>query len=1346
MLHYFNNAFLTMKNQTFSSLLFDVWQTYITRPIVVACLLVVSLCAAQTASAQCLSVLNANTNGQSTFTVNITNTCGIALKPSDLATVSVISPCGVSASDKFTLDIYDASQANVVYTVQTTTPYNAATSAFDFSAVPTSALIGQSRIVKLTYLKLTAGTYVTNSSILGVVTFKDTAAPTFVCPADKTIECYEDTSVVNTGTITSIVDCAGAANVTVTHNTALATVNFCTNPIFVIYNRTFVIADAANNSSTCVQKIYIRKGVLADFAYPGNVELTTVYPTCNYTNLSPNGINSTPTFKGLPIVFGGSNPTQKAYCNIVMIFADAAPTALCGIGTSRTRTYTTVDFCTLPFPTTVTTTQVITIVDKQNPTAQPINATNELTYYTGANNTSTSCTVDVNLPSVSATDCSSLTYKITGPNAICVNANGTGSTPIPLVAAATPYLFEYKVTDACSNATQQLLKVNVIDNTAPVAICKQGFNVSLSNYGDAKRAGILFNENSYDNCSGANLGYKVRRLVPAGQAFADDVTFTCADVNQPGIMVALQVTDVAGNVNTCMSTVNVSDKLPPTIAGPVNVTVECTTDLTNLTPFGNAQYYDNCGFNAGQPVYTETKNISNCGTGTIVRNWVVTDKQGFSASTSQTITVVNTKPFNPDPAIVNNPDQITWPANVVALSSVVGCKDPSYFTTTLGGEPIVKSGNSCNLIAKSMSQDVFYVAPGSGCFKIMRTWKIVDWCQHMADPTKGIWSHTQLLTMMDNIPPAFGPGADPVDLTFSTNSTTCSATIKLKIPKATDDCSGTPTVVIESTLPGFDPANPTKAFDVALINKATGDAYTVKYKVIDACGNSINKTVNVFIKDLIKPTPVAIQGFSTTINPSSKDAIIYANNVNNGSYDLCTASNALVFAFDENFTRTSLTFTCDSLGTRAVRLWVKDLAGNKAYTTTYVDVQNNMGACSPTIQMANIAGDVQTEKGDKVQNVSIEMNTTAIVTPFKPYMTNTNGSFMFQNLTQGAYNVKPAKDDDAINGVSTYDLVLMSKHILNQQPLTTPYQMIAADVNKNGKITTADMVELRKLILHVNKSFPNNTSWRFIDKKYVFPTPTNPWAATFPELTTLNVVPQGATADFVGVKIGDLNGNAQANSTMAASSLSDRNRRMWYVSTDDRKAQAGEEVTLRFNGDTGMEGFQFTMKYDAKALSFINATDVDFALLEDGTLTMSSVENKPFSITFKARANTTLSKAIQINSEVTKAEAYNTDNNSVANVALYFNNAQPIAATFELHQNKPNPFRGMTTISFTLPEDSKATLTIYDISGRNIRTVEGEYKRGFNEMIVNDMDATGVLFYRLDTPNNTGTKKMIVLQ
>jgi hypothetical protein len=84
--------------------------------------------------------------------------------------------------------------------------------------------------------------------------------------------------------------------------------------------------------------------------------------------------------------------------------------------------------------------------------------------------------------------------------------------------------------------------------------------------------------------------------------------------------------------------------------------------------------------------------------------------------------------------------------------------------------------------------------------------------------------------------------------------------------------------------------------------------------------------------------------------------------------------------------------------------------------------------------------------------------------------------------------------------------------------------------------------------------------------------------------------------------------------------------------------------------------------------------------------------------------------------------------------------------TFSLQQNFPNPFNPTTTIMFQIPAAQRTTLKIFDILGREISTlVDGELTAG-DHVVTWDSSivATGVYFYRLQSGNYVGTKKMIV--
>jgi Secretion system C-terminal sorting domain len=83
-----------------------------------------------------------------------------------------------------------------------------------------------------------------------------------------------------------------------------------------------------------------------------------------------------------------------------------------------------------------------------------------------------------------------------------------------------------------------------------------------------------------------------------------------------------------------------------------------------------------------------------------------------------------------------------------------------------------------------------------------------------------------------------------------------------------------------------------------------------------------------------------------------------------------------------------------------------------------------------------------------------------------------------------------------------------------------------------------------------------------------------------------------------------------------------------------------------------------------------------------------------------------------------------------------------------LFQNSPNPFNGATVIGFNLPESTTANIKIYDVSGKTLKMIQGDYAKGFNQISLTkaELNATGVLYYQIDTPTHTATKKMIKLE
>jgi hypothetical protein len=470
--------------------------------------------------------------------------------------------------------------------------------------------------------------------------------------------------------------------------------------------------------------------------------------------------------------------------------------------------------------------------------------------------------------------------------------------------------------------------------------------------------------------------------------------------------------------------------------------------------------------------------------------------------------------------------------------------------------------------------------------------------------------------------------------------------------------------------------------------------------------------------------------------------------------------------------QTGIVLTCDDPETLIVEIYAWDSAFNPYavqpdgtvggpnydFCETYVLVQDNMfDLCDPTPGNGAIAGVITTEADLGVENVDVilsggmDMNQT----------TDAGGAYEFLDLLEGHdFTVTPQLNLNPLNGVSTFDLVLISKHILGVQPLNSPYKMIAADINNSESITTLDLIKARQVILAIETEFTNNTSWRFVDASYVFPNPANPWAQDFPEVVSINNLPANAiqNGDFIAVKIGDVNGSAEVNSF---TNVEDRNvEETFAFQVADEAIKAGNEYTVSFTGADmeQVQGYQLTLNFDQSALTLVDvvygvATADNFGLrfVEEGMITTSwngeaASEEVLFSLVFAANADANLSELLSVSSRYTVAEAYN-QSNEVMDVAIDFGTST-VTAGFELYQNTPNPFKGETLIGFNLPQDAEVTIKIHDVNGKTLKLIRDGLAKGYNSINVSSsqLPAVGVLYYTLQTDNFTATKKMIIVE
>ncbi len=100
------------------------------------------------------------------------------------------------------------------------------------------------------------------------------------------------------------------------------------------------------------------------------------------------------------------------------------------------------------------------------------------------------------------------------------------------------------------------------------------------------------------------------------------------------------------------------------------------------------------------------------------------------------------------------------------------------------------------------------------------------------------------------------------------------------------------------------------------------------------------------------------------------------------------------------------------------------------------------------------------------------------------------------------------------------------------------------------------------------------------------------------------------------------------------------------------------------------------------------------------------------------------------------------------NVSADTDNPVQIPDEYSLSQNYPNPFNPTTVIKFALPVQSNVTIKVYDISGKEVRTLvdrtveAGEHNVEFRA----DGLASGMYFYRISAGSFSRVMKMALIK
>ncbi|MCB0517855.1 MAG: proprotein convertase P-domain-containing protein [Lewinellaceae bacterium] len=423
-----------------------------------------------------------------------------------------------------------------------------------------------------------------------------------------------------------------------------------------------------------------------------------------------------------------------------------------------------------------------------------------------------------------------------------------------------------------------------------------------------------------------------------------------------------------------------------------------------------------------------------------------------------------------------------------------------------------------------------------------------------------------------------------------------------------------------------------------------------------------------------------------------------------------------------------------------------------------------------------ISGTLKTEAlcgSDPIHLVDVNMTGSSNST-----VNNAMGTYSFPGVPSGSNVViTPAKNVNWMNGVTAFDKQCVQQYITFGQgsmmppcpPSFTPYQIIAADVNKDNVVNIFDGTLIQQLALGFITSVPSNTSWRFVPEATVLPAFPLPVPAE--SIPYNNLGANHTDANFIGVKVGDVV-FCDADPVNMFGGVEDNRNASLKFSIDDQAITAGEDVmvTLKASDFNEMSVYQMTLNFNQQVLEFVEAIPGSLVNLSQSNfnalkanegmiatnwynLSPISLDNGAdvFTLKFKALSDaSTLSDLLHVSSDYIIIQAVKVDG-EVKGIDLEFEGFTAAGETmkdrFALYQNRPNPFGYKTAIGFNLPQSTNAKLSIMDASGRVLKVFENTYTAGYHQIFVDrkDLPATGVLFYRLETPANTAVKKMILL-
>ncbi|MEP1095807.1 MAG: T9SS type A sorting domain-containing protein [Cyclobacteriaceae bacterium] len=389
---------------------------------------------------------------------------------------------------------------------------------------------------------------------------------------------------------------------------------------------------------------------------------------------------------------------------------------------------------------------------------------------------------------------------------------------------------------------------------------------------------------------------------------------------------------------------------------------------------------------------------------------------------------------------------------------------------------------------------------------------------------------------------------------------------------------------------------------------------------------------------------------------------------------------------------------------------------------------------------------------------------------------NLNGQFSYEVEEGDYFTISrdiPGSYADSTNCTNMMSLINgtdqnRAMKIATLDPSFSPnvYQIIAADVNQNGRVNAADVTFISARSVMNICGFTSNgvnsiEDWLFVDETTTNTDPSFSISAAFPmddgvgysrnrvpvvpdclvtPISTIGQCSATTEEDYVAILMGDVNGNWKSSDGENARSEQNQLLMMDF----DRMSKNGNnfEIPLVIKG-TEVEALDFNMKFNSDKISIDQVTTNSVSFNAN-----FNVHGDMLLYSSYALAEEMLSGDILI-LRVSTYNDYKPSASDFSSASAYVN-GHPVDITDKVelfYEDKwniyPIPFSGNLTVDYLGSDEVEIIVTVTNTTGQIIKNITSTSRPGFQLKLNLEEVGSGIYFMKIKTPVAEFTRKLV---